>query len=149
MSDEVLYILLAAGAILVLAAVVMVRARAGAAPLERPPVGADLTERVRWLCERGRQIHAIKLVREEIPGIGLKEAKDAVDAIAAGRPSPLPPRIGRPVLRPAATGDLAERVRALKAAGRTEQAVFLVRGETGMNEGEASAFVAAVEADAP
>lgn len=37
--------------------------------------------------------------------------------------------------------DLADRARALKAAGRTEQAIHLVRGETGMDEAQAVAFV--------
>ncbi|WP_157253535.1 hypothetical protein [Nonomuraea typhae] len=37
--------------------------------------------------------------------------------------------------------DLAWRVRDMKAAGRTEQAVFLVRGETGMGEDDARRFV--------
>ncbi|MBB2910517.1 hypothetical protein FHS43_001780 [Streptosporangium becharense] len=37
--------------------------------------------------------------------------------------------------------DLATRVRELKSAGRTEQAVHLVRGETGMGRREAELFV--------
>ncbi|MEV7966908.1 hypothetical protein AB0O34_13125 [Sphaerisporangium sp. NPDC088356] len=37
--------------------------------------------------------------------------------------------------------DLATRVRELKAAGRQEQAVYLVRGETGMDSREAHLFV--------
>ncbi|MEU8249727.1 hypothetical protein [Nonomuraea sp. NPDC048916] len=37
--------------------------------------------------------------------------------------------------------DLATRVRRLKEAGRTQQAIFLVRGETGIGQDEAAQFV--------
>ncbi|GII55632.1 hypothetical protein Pth03_40210 [Planotetraspora thailandica] len=37
--------------------------------------------------------------------------------------------------------DLATKVRGLKAQGRFEQAMFLVRGETGFSEEEARSFV--------
>ncbi|MDF5756701.1 hypothetical protein [Spongiactinospora sp. TRM90649] len=40
---------------------------------------------------------------------------------------------------------LAERVRELKAAGRIEQAMFLVRGETGMGYAEAAVFVQSIQ----
>ena len=43
--------------------------------------------------------------------------------------------------------DLAARVRRLKADGRRDQAIFLVRGETGMDHDEASAFVDAIETE--
>ncbi|MEV0195249.1 ribosomal protein L7/L12 [Nonomuraea sp. NPDC050691] len=104
----------------------------------------ELDARVRHLAATGQQIHAIKLLRQHT-GMGLKQAKDAVDGLAHGRP------IHHPALRPQParhtsdhSGDLAARVRALKGDGRTEQAVFLVRGETGMDHDEATAFVDAV-----
>ena len=46
------------------------------------------------------------------------------------------------LIAPATT--LATRVRNLKEMGRTEQAVFLVRGETGMDESEAIRFVSSL-----
>ncbi|WP_433356828.1 ribosomal protein L7/L12 [Microtetraspora malaysiensis] len=101
-----------------------------------PPLPHDLQERVRELCSQGKKIHAIKAVREGT-GLGLKEAKDVVDALDAGRPIPTAQPVGHP-------GDLASRVRELKAAGRAEQAVFLVRGETGMTQAEAETFVNAL-----
>ncbi|MEU6431850.1 ribosomal protein L7/L12 [Microbispora sp. NPDC046973] len=102
-----------------------------------PPVSADLQHRVRELYADNKKIEAIKLVREQT-GLGLKEAKDLTEALASGRPLPVAPAHGRP--------DLASRVRELKAAGRGEQAVFLVRGETGMGQSEAERFVEAIDA---
>ena len=101
-----------------------------------PPVSADLQHRVRELYAEGKKIEAIKLIREQT-GLGLKEAKDLSEALASGRPLPVAPGHARP--------DLASRVRELKAAGRGEQAVFLVRGETGMGQAEAERFVEAVD----
>ncbi|MEZ0070958.1 ribosomal protein L7/L12 [Planotetraspora sp. GP83] len=126
--------------------VVFLAARAGARPSTRlawrsatlpPPVSADLQNHVRHLYVAGRKIEAIKVIREET-GLGLKEAKSLAEALASGRVIPTAPT-GDPA-RP----DLASRARELKAAGRTEQAVFLVRGETGMGQSEAEAFIDAL-----
>ncbi len=134
--------------VVVLAVVVALAARAGARPSTRlawrtpglvPPISHDLQDRVRELCSERKKIHAIKLVREET-GLGLKEAKDVVDALEAGRPVPVDVP-GEPSARRL---DLASRVRQLKADGRTEQAIFLVRGETGMTQDEAETFVDAL-----
>ncbi|OUC82557.1 hypothetical protein CA984_41195, partial [Streptosporangium minutum] len=58
-------------------------------------------------------------------------------ATAAHPPTPLPP--------PGYGADLATRVRLLKTAGRSAQAVLLVRGETGMSEPDAQRFVDAIQ----
>jgi ribosomal protein L7/L12 len=47
----------------------------------------DLARRVRQLLAEGHKIDAIKVYREEM-GAGLKEAKDAVEAIERGQPFP-------------------------------------------------------------
>ncbi|MBO3749728.1 hypothetical protein J5X84_26915 [Streptosporangiaceae bacterium NEAU-GS5] len=121
-------------------AIIFLAARAGATANRRlawrsdglpPPISADLYDRIAELIRAGRKIEAIRLVRQHT-GSGLKEAKVAVDSIAAGTYLD-PPH-----------DDLAARVRALKAGGRAEQAIMLVRGETGMSEAEAEAFVAAI-----
>ncbi|MGC5013446.1 ribosomal protein L7/L12 [Streptosporangium sp. DT93] len=113
------------------------------------PAPGDLRELVTGLTRRGQKIQAIKELRRHT-ALGLAEAKAVVDAVEAGHDMwghPLMARF-RPV-NPVTTphtgtngaGDLASRVRALKAAGRAEQAVHLVRGETGMGEREAVLFV--------
>jgi ribosomal L7/L12-like protein len=56
------------------------------------PANADVTPEVAQLLAAGKKIEAIKIVRQRT-GAGLREAKDYVDAIEAGRtPQPLPAR---------------------------------------------------------
>ncbi|WP_431896843.1 ribosomal protein L7/L12 [Nonomuraea sp. bgisy101] len=124
--------------LVVTAAVRAARRPATTPPPNRPVAPHDLEAALRDLVAGGRQIHAIKLLRQHT-GLGLKQAKDVVDAIAAGHSHPMLQSLQRP---PAgARPDLATRVRELKAAGRAEQAVHLVIGETGMGQGEAESFV--------
>ncbi|NAS20174.1 hypothetical protein GT755_00580 [Herbidospora sp. NEAU-GS84] len=105
------------------------------APGVIPQIAEPIRERVRELGAEGRVVEAIKLVRQET-GLGLRDAKFVTESIIAGRYLPTSTE------RALQTGpDLAGRVRELKEAGRTEQAVFLVRGETGMNQEQAEAFV--------
>ncbi|WP_217707108.1 ribosomal protein L7/L12 [Nonomuraea rhodomycinica] len=148
------WIIVPFGFVVLLAAIVAVtvtRATRGGTPPSRmpPPAGPqELDARVRHLAANGQAIHAIKLLRQHT-GMGLKEAKDAVDGLAHGRPIRHPALQPHPTPRPVApptghSADLASRVRALKCDGRTEQAVFLVRGETGMDHDEATAFVGSV-----
>ncbi|GAA1270538.1 hypothetical protein GCM10009677_24160 [Sphaerisporangium rubeum] len=117
------------------------------------PANLDLEQLVVHLVRERRQIEAIKELRRHT-GLGLADAKAVVDGVVVGRPlydhpimaryrpvrnTPLPPlpEDAPQDLPP----DLATRVRRLKAAGRDEQAIFLVRGETGMEEQEARLFV--------
>ncbi|WP_283136093.1 ribosomal protein L7/L12 [Rhizohabitans arisaemae] len=102
-----------------------------------PPAvpGADFETRAMALIQNGKKIQAIKLIREET-GLGLKQAKHVADQMEAGRY--VPPR------RAVAVPDLATRVRELTAAGRTEQAIHLIRGETGMGQDEAEHFIQAL-----
>ncbi|WP_061290003.1 hypothetical protein [Herbidospora cretacea] len=105
------------------------------APGVIPQIAEPIRERVRELGAENRLIEAIKLVRQET-GLGLRDAKFVTESIIAGRYLPTSTE------RALQTGpDLATRVRELKEAGRTEQAIFLVRGETGMNQQQAEAFV--------
>lgn len=101
------------------------------------PVPAELQSRIRELAAADQRIQAIKLLRQAT-GLGLLDAKNAVDAIAAGRALPTPggPRAPRP--------DLADRARSLAGAGRRDEAVRLVAAETGMSAPEADAFVRAL-----
>ena len=50
------------------------------------PAGASYEEQLHHHIDQGRKIHAIKLYREH-HGVGLKEAKEAVDRIARERKS--------------------------------------------------------------
>ncbi|WP_083983355.1 ribosomal protein L7/L12 [Actinomadura hibisca] len=102
------------------------------APWERVPAAAR--DRAARLLAQNRKIQAVKEVREAT-GMGLKEAKDYVDALEAGR-VPRPPRLD---------GSLSDRVRAFKAAENLAGAVALVRAETGMSREEAERFVDALD----
>jgi len=112
----------------------------GAMTSRLPPA---LHERVRQLLRSNRTLEAVKVVRQELPGMSLKAARDAVLAVGRGAPPAVAPS---PSPRPIGE-DLAARVRRLKADGRRDQAIFLVRGETGMDHDEASAFVDAIETE--
>ncbi|WP_113702890.1 hypothetical protein [Nonomuraea lactucae] len=118
------------------------RRRRRAVILPRRPLSAqELEDHVRDLTGQGEMIAAVKLVRQQT-GLDLIQAKAMVDGIAAGGSA-----LGHPAMRRLATprtvdrADLATRVRDLKAAGRSKQAVHLVRGETGMGRREAELFV--------
>src|SRR5579883_2583994 len=50
---------------------------------EAAEIPADLQEQIRSLMAQGRKIEAIKVYREAL-GAGLKDAKDAVEAIGSG-----------------------------------------------------------------
>ncbi|WP_179282429.1 ribosomal protein L7/L12 [Streptosporangium subroseum] len=135
--------------VIVLGIVVAVRKGGGASvPPPTPLAPQDLQGLVTQLTHQGRKVHAIKELRRHT-GLSLAEAKKVVDAVAMGHPMWAHPALAR--FRPSpvalshtgvATGpDLATRVRELKAADRVEQAIHLVRGETGMGQREAELFV--------
>jgi hypothetical protein len=97
----------------------------------RTPVPAELQSRIRTLAAADQRITAIKLLREAT-GLSLLDAKNAVDAIAAGSALPV------------AAPPLADRARSLLSAGREEEAVRLVAAETGMSAPEATTFIRAL-----
>ena len=108
----------------------------GAAPdltlsIDAPPA-ADLQE-IHRLTLQGQKIQAIKLYRE-LTGVGLKEAKDYVDALESGSQ----PAAANPA--PTASGDLAE-VHALARQGQKIQAIKLYRELTGAGLKDAKDYI--------
>ncbi|WP_210748623.1 ribosomal protein L7/L12 [Actinomadura latina] len=97
-------------------------------------VPPEVQAKARAMLAEGKVRPAVKMVRAET-GLGLKAAKDYVDAVLEGRV---------PTLPPAGTGVLSDRVRAFKLAGDFESAVALVCAETGMRRDEAARFVEAL-----
>src|SRR5689334_14494585 len=79
----------------------------------------------------GRKIEAVKLVRERT-GLGVKEALDAVEAIAAGRRMPDVKR-----QRAASIGDARAEIMVLKSQGQAISAIKLIRQVTGLGLKEA------------
>jgi hypothetical protein len=109
----------------------------------RGRLSPDDVDQVRFLITTKKAVHAIKLIRDRT-GLDLKNAKGLVDDIRLGRY--VPPVTGTPIVRLPGT-NLAERTRALKAAGELHQATALVVSETGMTEAEAGLFVGALKTD--
>lgn len=109
----------------------------------RPPVSSDdletLNSLVRELLASGMKIEAIKAYRE-ITGAGLKEAKDAVEAIERGEPIlPYAP------IHAIAPSDLEEQVRNLLRKGNKVAAIKLYMDATRSGLKESKNAVDAIE----
>jgi hypothetical protein len=109
----------------------------------RARLSSEDVDQIRFLLTTKKAVFAVRYVMERT-GIELKHAKDLVDEIRLGRY--VPPVTDTPVVRVPGT-NLAERTRALKAAGELHQATALVVSETGMTEMEAGLFVGALKPD--
>ncbi len=104
----------------------------------RPP-SAPLAQSVESLLREGRKIEAIKLYREQT-GLGLKEAKDAVEAMARGETLPrAPTAVPAPAITRTAVSD-AEIDELLKT-DRLIEAVKLVKDRTGLGLKESKDLV--------
>jgi ribosomal protein L7/L12 len=85
--------------------------------------------RIREQLAAGRKIEAIKIYREQT-GVGLKEAKDAVEMFERGQ-TPPPPNISAPP--PTIPGHInLDEIRQLLAAGNKIEAVKRYREQTGL-----------------
>jgi ribosomal protein L7/L12 len=83
-ADEETMVVIAALATLAIV-VLVVALRSGDDRVQMPSSGGADMDSVEGLIQSGRKIDAIKLYRRE-RGVGLREAKDAVDEIAASFP---------------------------------------------------------------
>lgn len=97
----------------------------------------DLDAEIRALLAEGRKIDAVKRLREET-GIGLAEAKDAVEALERGGP----PSAGEP-----GESSVDAEIVALMEQGRKIDAINAYRGQTGCGLKEAKDAVEALAAD--
>lgn len=117
-----------------------------------PSAPAELSERVQSLLREGKKIQAIKEVRMA-RSIGLKDAKELVDAIESGHavttglrgaspgPAVAPDQPG-PLAPP--TADLATVARQIRDAQGPIHAIKYIREQTGMGLAEAKHFVDAL-----
>ena len=104
---------------------------------------ADFEEEIRQLLNSGNKIQAIKTYREKT-GAGLAEAKEAVEALAAGD------SFDSQALRenaPADDSDLADEVKELIVQGNPILAVKLVRERTGRSLKESKELVDQIGVD--
>ncbi|MEQ1773944.1 MAG: ribosomal protein L7/L12 [Burkholderiales bacterium] len=93
-------------------------------------------EAVRALLNSGHKIDAIKRVREQT-GLGLKEAKDLVDAMEQGAPVTLHAHASSSAFH----GDLDSEARKLATAGHKLEAIKLVREQKNLGLKEAKDYV--------
>ncbi|MFC3995860.1 50S ribosomal protein L7/L12 [Nocardiopsis sediminis] len=144
MDSQVVWAAIVIAAIVAgIAGKVLLRAsRSSAVPVQPRPVTEGTIVRARALIGQGKQILAIKGIREET-GLGLKEAKDLADALRDGRP--LPVQVAGPGTVAPVGADLAARARALRSQGRQVDAIRLVVTETGMSETEATRFLTSLD----
>ncbi len=107
-------------------------------PLSGQP-HADFESELTGMLQAGRKIDAIKRFREQT-GAGLKEAKDAVEAIEQGRPSALP---GKP------DEGFESELTGMLQAGRKIDAIKRFRELTGAGLKEAKDAIEAIEQGRP
>jgi ribosomal protein L7/L12 len=111
--------------------------------LEQPPLlpGVDV-DRIRQLVQDGKKIEAIKLVREQT-GLGLKEAKDAVEALERGESPDLQPVT---VVAHILSRDDVDTINGLLRQNKKIDAIKLYRERTGVDLKTAKDAVEAIEA---
>jgi len=111
--------------------------------LENQPVTRSVdSDRIYQLVREGKKIDAIKLVREQTD-LGLKEAKDAVEAIERGEMPELKPR-SMVTPREAVGVDLDE-INELLLQNKKIEAIKLYREQTGVGLKEAKDAIEAIE----
>jgi ribosomal protein L7/L12 len=110
---------------------------------QSPPMDGDprtVEEEARQLLATGNAIAAIKRVRE-LTGLGLKEAKDYVDALQRGSALPVLPATAASDAPTASAPQLDQEARGLLARGRKIEAIKRVREVTGWGLKEAKDYV--------
>ena len=112
-------------------------------PESKPPLPGGDDPELMALINGGQLIHAIKLVRRQRPELGLKEAKDYVEAVAAGRQAALPEKPPPEELAPLDTVELLR----LVDQGKAIAAIKLVRERTGLGLKEAKDYVERLSSD--
>jgi ribosomal protein L7/L12 len=106
----------------------------------------ELLDQVRKLVASGRTIEAIKLLRE-VTGLGLKEAKEAVDRCAQGGSLDIAEDLAahRAALHGAAQVD--GEIKALLESGRKIEAIKLMRERSGLDLTTAKDIIDSMEGD--
>ena len=112
--------------------------------LEGKPAPSSVdVDQIQQLARAGKKIEAIKLVRAQT-GLGLKEAKDAVEAIERGELVELTLRATSTTQ--AVSGIDPDQITELLLQGKKIEAIKLVREQTGLGLKEAKDVVEAIEA---
>lgn len=108
-----------------------------------PPLNGDpgtVEQEARQILATGNAIAAIKRVRE-LTGLGLKEAKEYVDALQRGGALPVLPSAAASEVATASAPELEQEVRGLLTQGKKIKAIKRVRELTGWGLKEAKDYV--------
>jgi len=125
-----------------------------AAPERTPNLSvtpADLEAQVRQQVLAGKKIEAIKIYRQAT-GVGLKEAKDAVEAVERGQSLPAPVETSwdlASIAQPATPAQLEAELRQQVQQGNKLAAITLYRSATGVGLREAKDAIEALERGEP
>jgi ribosomal protein L7/L12 len=103
--------------------------------------GSSLKEKVLPLLEQGQIIQAVKMVRE-LTGMGLKDAKDYVDALQQGKEPNITIQLPGEIKLPE---NLEMQVKVLIKEGKKIEAIKLVRLHTKIGLKDAKEFVESLE----
>lgn len=104
---------------------------------------ADQFDKIRELVRSGNKIEAIKIYRG-MTNVGLKEAKDAVEALAAGQPVPVPAlAAASPAL--GSDAELMDEIKRLLRQGQKIEAIKIYRGRFNADLAEAKNAVEQME----
>jgi ribosomal protein L7/L12 len=113
----------------------------------QPANNADQFDKIRELVRSGNKIEAIKIYRG-LTGVGLKEAKDAVEALAAGQPVQ-GPALDRASPALNSSAEPLDEIRRLMQQGNKIEAIKIYRRMTGVGLAEAKMAVEALAAGRP
>ncbi|WP_072801953.1 ribosomal protein L7/L12 [Rhodococcoides yunnanense] len=115
--------------------------RAATAQLMLAGLDSHARDEIYRLVGEKKKIHAIKLFRERT-GVGLQEAKNAVESVERGNPLPTPGVYSDTTgLDTGAWEDIIPKLRALKTEGKTIAAIKLLRARTELSLREAKEAV--------
>jgi large subunit ribosomal protein L7/L12 len=108
---------------------------------QQPDVDPPDVDPLMDLVRSGKKIEAIKIYRQRM-GVGLKEAKEAIEALQRGETVPVPPAVSKTF----AESDVRDFVSLLRQ-GKTIAAIKLYREKTGVGLAEAKAAVETLAAE--
>jgi ribosomal protein L7/L12 len=109
-------------------------------PAPSAQLGGDASTEVQMLLAQGKKIEAIKRVRE-LTGLGLKEAKDYVDALQQESAPPALPATATSDAPMAGAAEFEQEARELLAQGKKIEAIKRVRELSGLSLKEAKDYV--------
>ena len=105
---------------------------------------AEPVDKIKHRVQQGNKIEAIKIYRG-MTGVGLAEAKMAVEALATGQPAQIAPSAVSPALD--SDAELMDQVKRLLSQGQKIEAIKIYRGHYSVGLAEAKNAIEQVETE--